>query len=161
MRSNQILGYFPLFCLLIESPKDDVKRLEDNAFNYNAVIFNGRDKGLILRDGAREITIETWANEILEQLQGLANFLDTIEKSKRNRASLQNMSKLVSNPEFTPSGKMLVEMTEKEVSFLEFGLRKSEENYKHYLNLDLDMEELGFLKRYEGKPQESERASTG
>ena len=39
---------------------------------------------------------------------------------------------------------MLVEMTEKEVSFLEFGLLKSEENYKHYLDLDLDKEELEF-----------------
>ena len=142
----RFLDIFLLFCLLIESPKDDVKRLEDNAFNYNAVIFNGRDKGLILRDGAKELTIETWANEILEQLQGLANFLDTIEKSEKNRASLQYMSKLVSDPELTPSGKMLVEMAEKELSFLEFGLRKSEENYKHYLDLDLDIEELEFFK---------------
>ncbi len=143
----RFLDIFLLFCLLIDSPKDDVKRLEDNAFNYNAVIFNGRDKGLILRDGTREPTIETWANEILKQLQGLANFLDTIEKSKRNKASLQNMSKLVSNPELTPSGKMLREMTEKELSFLEFGLKKSKENHNHYLGLDLEIEELEFFKK--------------
>ena len=41
---------------------------------------------------------------------------------------------------------MLVEMTEKEMSFLEFGLRKSEENYRHYLDLDLDKEDLEFFK---------------
>ena len=41
---------------------------------------------------------------------------------------------------------MLIEMTEKELSFLEFGLKKSKENYNHYLDLDLDIEELEFFK---------------
>ena len=142
----RFLDIFLLFCLLIESPKDNGKRLEDNAFNYNAAILNGRDKSLTLRDGGKETTLETWANEIIKQLRGIANFIDTVEKSTRNQESLKTISKLVSDPELTPSGKMLGEMSEKELSFLQFGLRRSKENHKHYLDLYLDIEELEFFK---------------
>ena len=75
----RFLDIFLLFCLLTESPKDDEKKLEDNAFNYNATIFNGREKGIILRSGAKEKPLKTWANEILAQLLELAKFLDRIE----------------------------------------------------------------------------------
>ena len=80
----RFLDIFLLFCILTESPKDDEKKLEDNAFNYNAAIFNGRGEGIILRNGAKEISLKTWANEILGQLLELAKFLDRIEKSKEN-----------------------------------------------------------------------------
>ena len=142
----RFLDIFLLFCLLTESPKDDEKKLEDNAFNYNATIFNGREKGIILRNGAKETPLKTWANEILAQLLELANFLDRIEKSKENEKSLRNISKLIENPELTPSGKMLNEMDEKKLSFLDFGIQRSRKHKKYYLDLDLSLAELKFFK---------------
>ena len=57
--------------------------------------------------------LKTWANEIPTQLLELANFLDRIEKSKKKIKKPKNISKLIENPDFTPSGKMLNEMDEK------------------------------------------------
>ena len=128
----RFLDIFLLFCLLTESPKDDEKGLEDNAFNYKSAIFYGRRKDVILRNGAKETPLKIWAKEILAQLLELANFLDRIEKSKKNVKCLQKISKLIENPELTPSGKMLNEMDEKKLSFLDFGIRRSKKHQKYY-----------------------------
>jgi len=149
----RFLDVFLLFCLLTESPKDDEKRLESNAFNYNAVIFNGRDKSIILRNGIKETSLKTWASEILGQLLELAKFLDAIEKSKKTIKALKNMSGLIDDPELTPSGKMLNEMNEKKLSFLEFGIRRSKKNHQHYLDLDLSLDELKFFENISSESQ--------
>ena len=151
----RFLDIFLLFCLLTESPKDDEKKLEDNAFNHNATIFNGRKKGIILRNGTKETPLKTWANEIMAQLLELAKFLDRIEKSKENEKSLRNISKLIENPELTPSGKMLNEMDEKKLSFLDFGIRKSKKHQKYYLDLDLSLDELEFFKNISNESHEA------
>ena len=99
--------------------------------------------------------LKTWASEILKQLSEIANFLDKIEKSKKNKESLKNISGLIENPDLTPSGKMLTEMNEKKLSFLEFCIRRSKKNQMQYLALDLSLDELKFFKNISNESHKS------
>ena len=99
--------------------------------------------------------LKTWASEIMKKLLEIANFLDKIEKSKKNKESLKNISGLIENPDLTPSGKMLTEMNEKKLSFLEFCIRRSKKNQMQYLALDLSLDELKFFKNISNESHKS------
>jgi glutamate--cysteine ligase len=147
----RFLDIFLLFCLVSKSQKDDRKTEDDSSHNHFLTALEGRNRETILSDAGNERKLYSWANEILDSFKELSDFLDKIEGSTRYSESLKQQRKLIKDPELTPSGKMLIQMQEREISFLDFGISKAKEYRDYYNGAGLHPNELKFLQDISNK----------
>ena len=148
------LEVFLIFCLITESPM--IGPVEQAEINYNQerVAIRGRQPGLTLKRGGRDIVLKDWAMELLGQMEPVAELLDGCESSRRYSAALRGVRELAANPDLTPSARMLQEMRDRGESFNAFALRKSHEHRQSHLAEPLSME---LAERYRREAAESLR----
>ncbi|MDX1442297.1 MAG: glutamate--cysteine ligase [Gammaproteobacteria bacterium] len=146
------LEVFLVFCLVTESPM--IRPVEQAEINYNQerVAIRGRQPGLTLKRGGRDVLLKDWVLEMIDVMRPVAELLDGCENGNRYSRALDNTRELAAHPEMTPSARMLDEMRERNESFNAFALRKSIEHQQAHLAEPLSDE---LAARYKREAEES------
>lgn len=131
---------FILTCLFQDSPftNDDVRRT--NNANQLAVAHRGREPGLLLNNGSRSISLKDWAEQIFAAMQPICASMDHDNPDKPYTSALAHQSKLVQDPELTPSARVIRQMTERNLPFAPLALQTSAEHERYFRNRKLDDE---------------------
>ena len=152
------LECFLLFCLLQDSPViDSVERLAIDENELRAA-HRGRDPELTLLRGKDTVLLRDWAQELLEEMQAVCEFLDRSTEGSPYCSALDAQLAKVKDPELTPSARMLTEMRDRGEGFYHFAKRKSEIHQHFFTNLPLSDERTKYFREIAAKSLEDQQA---
>ena len=129
---------FLLNCLLQDSPKYTGQEQHINNTNQLNVAHQGRKPGLEINKNGQDISLKTWACDILDSMKAVCEILDANDGEKPYTRALQHQVNAVENSELTPSAKILQGMKEQQQPFSCLGLNLSEKHKQHFKNNKLD-----------------------
>jgi glutamate--cysteine ligase len=109
------LEAFLLFCLLQDSATISSSEQFEIDNNDKLVAHKGRQSGLMLSSSGRQILLQDWGQEIMEQIMECAKLL-----SNEHQQSVEEISVRIGSPDLTPSAVMLEEMKREEIGFFEY-----------------------------------------
>ena len=101
------LDVFLLHCLLSDSPNDTPEEIAANAHNQLRTAVRGREPGLTLERGGKEVALATWGDEILAECEPIALALDGANGGHAYRDALAAAQAALANPALTPSARIL------------------------------------------------------
>jgi glutamate--cysteine ligase len=119
---------FLAFCVMRESPlmsADDQALLDGN---HVAVASAGRDPGLMLNDQGRTLPMTVWAKEILDQMQGVCELLDSTDVSRPYSRALELQRAKIDDVSLTPSARLVHEVESSAESFFHHALAMSQQH---------------------------------
>ena len=137
MNQNKLrfMEAFLAFCLMRESEPIDHGEFTELDRNHVAVARAGREPGLQLKREGRSVSMQGWAAEILEQMQGVCELLDTGDPQKPYAAALETQRAKLEDVAKTPSARMIAELRDSGESFSEMALRMSRLHRNYFLDL--------------------------
>ena len=123
----RFLDVFLLHCLLDESPDDTPEEIAALSRNQQAVALRGREPGLVLESSKNKITLAAWGRQLLDACQPIARALDDAHGGGTAYSdALMGAAVLVSNPNATPSARVLRAMAHNHAnSYVRFVLAES------------------------------------
>ena len=122
----RMLDVFLLHCLLSDSPPDTPEEVAELKHNQHLAAERGREPGLCLQRGGRDVLLRDRADEVLRAGEPLAAALDQAHGSSDYSQALALASARVAQPDITPSARVLRTMVEAhDSSFLAFALAQS------------------------------------
>lgn len=127
------LRAFMVFCLLLESPPINVQERREIDQNIGGAAHRGRDPSLYLSRQGREIRLRDWAAELLLAMEPVCELLDKWDGRQAYCEALSQQQACVTDPESTPSARMLQEMRDQDEGFFHFAKRKSLQ-HRDYFN---------------------------
>jgi glutamate--cysteine ligase len=120
---------FLLFCALSDSPYFPGKGFcAESAENFSTVVKHGRKPGLVLKRGGQEISMQAYAQDLMESIADCASQLDFALGDDRYQKSFKVQLEKLSNPELTPSAQLLDRLKTEKRSFHELALRQSQQH---------------------------------
>ncbi len=128
----RFLEAFVIFCLLQESPPIEAHEVREIDANQTAAAHRGREPGLTLRRGGQTITLQTWARELCEAMEGVCEVLDQDRNDAPYTAALRAQKAKIADPQLTPSARMLEEMRERGEGFHHFAKRISKQHQRYF-----------------------------
>ena len=134
-RKLYFLEAFAAFCLLRDSPPlsaGQSRRYEDN---HVQVASRGREPGLALWSEPQPLELADWAGEILDQMQGICELLDSGDDAKPFATALALQRAKLANPAELPSTRLLDEMNRQGQSFFELALGMSRLHRDYFRDL--------------------------
>jgi len=134
----RFMDTFLLFCLLEESPPCDEAEQATQASNLEAVVNRGRQPGLTLHNGTKEVPLQDWATQLVDKIHSVADVFDTAFSSNNYSESALQQAKKIDDPEQTPSARVLREMKEKNLPFFRLAMAYSEQWSQHFKQRGLD-----------------------
>ena len=105
-----LLDVFLLHCLLAPSPPDTPDEVAALGRNQERTAARGREPGLRLERGGREVVLVEWAAEVLEQCAPIADLLDELQGGTRHRAALAAANEALGATRRLPSARVLETM---------------------------------------------------
>jgi glutamate--cysteine ligase len=130
----RFLELFMLYCFLMESPPIVDQEKNECALNPLSVACCGRTPGYVLIRGGKDVSLLSWAAEMVAEIGKIASILDLVTGGNAYQDSVDLVRAMVDDPEATPSARMLEEMQWRSESFSELGMRQAELN-KQALNV--------------------------
>ena len=125
----KFLDLFLLYCLLSDSPKLNARECRQTEENLKLVVEQGRKPGLQLQqldqEAGASIDFQGWANELLDDMQPLAELLDSLKANEDYQGSLTQQAAKLSDASLTPSARVLQQMRDENLSFSEFSYKQS------------------------------------
>ncbi len=138
----RFLDTFLMYCLLQDSPPCDYREQAMQAANLEAVVNRGREPGLQLQTPAGSALLAELANQLLENMAGIADLLDAAHDCGLYRESLAEQQARVSDPELTPSARVLREMRERDLPFFRLAMGYSEQWGRYFHERTLPAETI-------------------
>lgn len=122
----QFLDTFLLYCLLRDSPLcDDTQQAAQDA-NLEAVVNRGRQPDLMLDCNGDTVSQSAWAQELLDGMRAVAALYDKAFEVEDYTASLNAQHAKITDPQLTPSARILREMRERDMPFFRLAMAYSE-----------------------------------
>jgi glutamate--cysteine ligase len=109
------LEAFLLFCLLQDSAVISSKEQFEIDNNDKLVAHKGRHPELMLLSNGRQILLQDWGQEIMQQIKECAKLL-----SNEHQKSVEEISVRIDNPDLTPSAVILEEMKREGIGFFRY-----------------------------------------
>ncbi len=129
----RVIDAFLLYCLLSDSPETPEDEYAEWQENQKRIVYSGRDPALtLLRDG-NEVAFKDWAQEILERSLDCAKLLDQSYCGEDYVSAVSTQFAKLSNPELTPSARVLADLKTQDRSFFEHTLALAEA-HRHYFS---------------------------
>ena len=139
-RQLYFLELFMLFCLLQDSPKITPEEAKEIDNNQSLVAHQGRKPNLELLQNGTKITLTRWANELFDEMLGVAKMLNKVHSETCYVNALESQRELLLFADKTPSAKVLSDIMNHDGSYYQFAKRKSEEHRDYFLARKLDPE---------------------
>lgn len=161
----QFMDTFLLLCLLADSPMDTKESRQSLARNQTKVVERGREPGLALEDGQRQVLLSDWAITLLTSCKPIAKALDAAAdpSNKGYQTSLEHQLRKVSRPQLTPSAKVIAAMAT-HGSFFRFAMHQAKALQRHLQSTAINESTLAELERESAtsleRQAEVERADT-
>ncbi|HPF27384.1 MAG TPA: glutamate--cysteine ligase [Steroidobacteraceae bacterium] len=131
----RFLEVFLAYCVLRDSPFiEDAEQAALDA-NHLAVAHRGREPGLMLTRDGRQLSLQHWAHEILDSMQGVAEILDRGDDAQPYSTAVALQKAKLDDVALTPSARLLAEMSSTGESFFEVSLRMSRLHKEYFLAL--------------------------
>ncbi len=162
----RFLHLFMLYCLLAASPEISGTERREIDRNLIWVAQQGRDPLLKLQRDGKAVLFREWATELLDAMQPLADVLAREKKDTHYRDTLVIQQKKLLDADFTPSGRMLLEMRENGEGFYQFARRLSLEQWRYFSSRELDggfrdhMNEVGALSLKQQEALEADQSES-
>ena len=135
----KFLNSFLLFCLLSDSPKHDDQHCRELNENSTATIYRGRRGELLLKNQGKSISLRKWGSSLLEDIREIAEIIDT-GSSLSHQNSVAAQTAKIADPALTPSGLILKNMRENQLSFTKFALNKAIDHQRYFASTPLTAE---------------------
>lgn len=119
-----------LHCLVQPSPDSDPTDEQELQHNLQQVVWFGRQTDLMLARQGQAVAFKDWALELMEQLQPLAQWLDSLQSDQSYQRALKQQRAKVEQPELTPSAQMLLQMAENPQSFYDWAQQLSRQHHQ-------------------------------
>ena len=113
---------FLIYCLLEESPPFDAASYEETLKNQSLTAKRGREPGLALQRNGKAVGLLEWAGEIVGKVAAVAELIDRHEDDGSYRDAATFVASQVTEPDSTPSARLLQELRDLDCSFFEFAL---------------------------------------
>ena len=126
---------FMIFCLLEESPLIDEVENREIMKNYSDTSSHGRKPGFNLSRDGKTVSLKSWATEIIDGVLKIASLIDKGAQCSGYESSVKKQSRLVDDPDQTPSAKMLRELSERKMTFSDYILDLSKQNKEYFKGL--------------------------
>ena len=134
----RFLDVFLLYCLAADSPRDTPAEIAAINRNQERVAARGREPGLVLQRGGREVPLKEWGRELVAQCLPLAEALDARLGGIAYRDAVASASKALDDPDSVPSARVLHAMQRNHGgSYVRFVLAESLLHRSTLLNLPL------------------------
>jgi glutamate--cysteine ligase len=155
-QTARFLDLFLLHCLLADSPLDSAQEAAELARNQEAVTARGREPGVRLERGGREVVLVEWGAELLHECTPIAATLDACLGGTAYAEALESARTSLANPQGLPSARVLAAMSAQFAgSHLEFVRSRSETARQALLQLGWsDADAAHFLRLSESSVQE-------
>lgn len=140
LEQAQFLDAFLLYCALQESPALESDECMACTENFLKVVKEGRRPGLHLQRAGEQIELKTWANELLDEIQQMADLLDRSNGGVNHSQALQAQREKVADVRLTPSAQVLEQLQQGE-SFAQFSLRQSKLHADYFNSQPLSAEQ--------------------
>jgi len=149
----RFLEAFLALCLMKESAPigDSEQELLDQ--NHITVARRGREPGLTLWREGRTVSMQAWAQELLDSMTGICEVLDRGDLSRPYSQALAVQAAKLANVALTPSARLMEELTTTDESFFDLALRMSKTHKDYFLDLYPPNEER--LAEFAAQAQES------
>jgi glutamate--cysteine ligase len=152
----RFLEAFLALCILKDDPPlEAAEQLELDA-NHVTVARRGREPGLTLQRDGRPYPMLLWAQELLDEMQGVCELLDAGDPQRPYAAALAVQAAKVRDVALTPSARFLAEMQATKESFFDLALRMSKLHRAYFLELYPPNEQR--LAEFQAEAEESLRA---
>jgi len=122
---------FMLYCLLYDSPEIGIAEEAAIKSNHANVAALGRKPGLAVVRNGREVNMQQWGQEILAQMQPVAELLDCGLGDQYQQA-LAIQAAVAGNAELTPSARLISELSDNDTSFTEYGRSLAGRNKQYF-----------------------------
>ena len=106
----RFLDVFLLHCLLSESPPDTPDEIAALGRNQHRTAARGREPGLRLERGGREVMLTEWGAQLVEECAPIAAALDAVNGNTLYSAAVAGASATLGNASLTPSARVLAAM---------------------------------------------------
>ncbi|MGI9219745.1 MAG: glutamate--cysteine ligase [Woeseiaceae bacterium] len=126
---------FLIYCMLEESPPLCSKSLDETKLNQTMTAKNGRDPEFRLQREGESVGLQTWANEILENVMAIAECLDRQEQCSGYTDAVRLMQGLVAHADETPSARILQKLRDEKLSFFELALSLAEGHRDYFASI--------------------------
>ncbi len=127
---SRFLDTFLLFCLFREGEEISGSECDRIKENHHRVAWQGRDPKLTLTGSDGEKSLAVRGRELLDQMMPVAELLDRIEQRSCHSLSVARQREKLENPDLTPSGMMLNQMREQQLSYTEFVAQRSIQHHE-------------------------------
>jgi glutamate--cysteine ligase len=124
----RVIDAFLLTCLLSDSPQTSLEEYAEWLENQKRIVYFGRDPELRLLRNGEEVSFKEWAEEILHSSQACATLLDQANGGEDYITAVNRQFAKLSNPELTPSARVLADMQSQGKSFFEHSLALAEQH---------------------------------
>ncbi|HET9470886.1 MAG TPA: hypothetical protein VFO24_07250, partial [Usitatibacter sp.] len=121
----RFLDVFLLHCLVTDSPPDTPAEIEAIIRNKQRVASRGRQPGLALVRGEREVPLVEWAEEVLAGCASIAEAMDRAQDTTAHARALAAAKGCLADAALTPSARVLAAMREYGNSYVRFVLAQS------------------------------------
>ncbi len=123
----KFIDLFLIFCLLSPSSPLTKSELEIITNNKNITVLNGRSPNVKLQKNGEFISLTTWATELLENLEPIAQTFDEVLGGEDYRQTIVDQRAKVMDSNLTPSGRILLELLENKEPFFKFAMQRAEQ----------------------------------
>jgi glutamate--cysteine ligase len=124
---TRFLDTFLIHCLLAPSPECHQDEFFEVADNLMRVVEQGRDPDLVIKEEGTQRSMREWAGELLSGLGNAATLLGTLHGGADYAAALTAAQAKLADDSLTPSGRMLQQMQDENLSFAALALKLSQQ----------------------------------
>lgn len=145
-----------IYCVIADSPKLDSAELDELLQNQIETAKHGRDPEFRLFRAGKPVAVADWGAELLEGIMAVATVLDRHDENESYSTAVRQMQELISDPDATPSARIIDELKASNSGFFRFALDMAR-NHKEYfasiakpndaVNAEYHQEALESLKR--------------
>jgi glutamate--cysteine ligase len=131
----RFLEAFLALCLMKDSPPIGDEEQVSLDQNHVTVARRGREPDLTLWRDGRTVSMQSWAQELLDSMTGICEVLDRGDASRPYSQALAVQSAKLANVALTPSARLMEELTSTDESFFDLALRMSKAHKDYFLDL--------------------------
>ena len=136
------LDTFLLFCLTSKSSEDSPEENRSDGENQYLTAERGRDPALKLTRNNNYVSVKSWGEDIIKACEPLALKLDTANGTKIHTQAIESALSKLSNPEETPSARILNDLDNHNGSYFDFIMNLSSQYTNNLKTRDLSENRL-------------------
>ena len=120
------------YCLFLDSPKLTKKSIKELTQNQLDVALYGRKPELKLSYRGRPRALQSWIQDILDDLMEVAKILDLGDKTNLHSKAIEKQMEKLKHPSLLPSARIVHELEDKNIEFIDLAMQLANEQKEQF-----------------------------